>query len=178
MIFSCFRKKLRRYFKEEKKERSFPLNRKTAVPPTWTTRRWYLLQTSPQSWSYCLYEHKSSLTSQAKVYSMQYSMGWLWSADTFSRKQKWGGDVWLISWGTLPLPALHHSCQLPGIWRKLLDHNKQRLDHMDSSFLRLFPSRNTISELMLVSQLWEVRLSSKIHVIHFLLNYLPPWTYD
>lgn len=86
------------------------------------------------------------------------------------------------SWGTLPLPALHHFCQLPVITlpasgeRCLLDHNKQCLCHMKSFFffLRLFPSRNTISELMLVSQLWEVRLSSKIHVIHFLLNYLPP----
>lgn len=86
------------------------------------------------------------------------------------------------SWGTLPLPALHHFCQLPVITlpasgeRCLLDHNKQCLCHMKSFFfsLRLFPSRNIISELMLVSQLWEVRLSSKIHVIHFLLNYLPP----
>lgn len=61
--------------------------------------------------------------------------------------------------------------------RCLLDHNKQCLYRMYSFFFfffRLFPSRNMISELMLVSQLWEVRLSSKIHVIHFLLNYLPP----
>lgn len=44
------------------------------------------------------------------------------------------------SWGTLPLPALHHFCQLPVITlpasgeRCLLDHNKQCLCHMKSFF--------------------------------------------